>query len=330
VFTLIKLRWSMLAVCAMLIVLAFSTSVFAFTDLKGDPAEAKINALKEAGIISGAGGETFAPKSKITLAQGVHLIVKGLKLNIDNMRFIKEPKASDYFTKVPDHAWYAQDFIIAHLNGLPLDKNADPGAAVTREQYARLLWSGILRTGEYAVIQSYIMFTDEKEVSLDAMDSIQTLLKLKIASLDAGGKFYPKKQVTRSEAADMLYNAIEFVKSHKPAEVKPTPTDSNVTVTEEKVTDDVKKVVLSWGEKPNACYRITIDNIDFSTKEAIISYSLHEPGEGDLCAQVITQPKAATYVSSQYLVITKRSGAPAATRIRQAEESVSTTPTGKE
>lgn len=66
------------------------------------------------------------PKNSISAATAVSLIVKGLNLNIDNIRFIKEPKASDYYTKVKDNAPYAGDFIIAQFNGLELPKDINP------------------------------------------------------------------------------------------------------------------------------------------------------------------------------------------------------------
>ncbi len=43
--------------------------------------------------------------------------------------------------------------------------------------------------------------------------SIQRSLKYKINSLDANGKFNPKSEITRAEAAIMLYNALEFLKT---------------------------------------------------------------------------------------------------------------------
>ncbi|MNC62157.1 hypothetical protein D3C75_1121510 [compost metagenome] len=43
--------------------------------------------------------------------------------------------------------------------------------------------------------------------------SIQRSLKYNINTLDANGKFNPKQEITRAEAAVMLYNALEYLKS---------------------------------------------------------------------------------------------------------------------
>lgn len=52
----------------------------------------------------------------------------------------------------------------------------------------------------------------------DALDpsyqgSVQRSLKYNINTLDANGKFNPKSELTRAEAAVMLYNALEYLKS---------------------------------------------------------------------------------------------------------------------
>lgn len=68
-------------------------------------------------VYATGGGHGKSDKYKtITAATAVSMIVKGLGLNIDHIRFIKEPKASDFYTKVKDNASYANDFIIASLS----------------------------------------------------------------------------------------------------------------------------------------------------------------------------------------------------------------------
>jgi hypothetical protein len=301
----------MLLLCC-LFVLLFGTSAFAFQDTKGDPAEAKIEALQKAGIVNGVSDEKFDPKGNVTWAQGVHLIVKGLNLNMDAIRFIKEPKASDYFTDVPDDAWYAKSLITAYHNGLTLPKDLHPGQALTKEQFASLLAAGVHAKADFSQIEIFIQIADGNEINPDYMNAIQTLLIAKIASLDAQQMFHPKSELTRSEAAEMIYNAVEFVKQHAGNGSGSTPSqppiDQKVTLSTEKVNENVNKVTLSWGSKPNAGYRITIDGIEFKANgEAIIRYSLHLPEPGHMYAQVVTEPKAETYVASKYKVIAKLS-----------------------
>jgi len=88
---------------AIILTLTFAGSSFAavtpFTDLTNVSAKDKIFALQERGYIKGIGDSLFAPNDAITAAQGVQFIVNALELNLDTIRFIKAPKATDYFAK---------------------------------------------------------------------------------------------------------------------------------------------------------------------------------------------------------------------------------------
>lgn len=304
-------KWSFIAALALTFLLLFGNAAFAFQDLKGDPAEAKIMALKQQGVISGVSDDLFQPRGSLTYAQAVHMLVKGFGLNTDNLHYIKEPKASDFFTHVPDDAWYARSFIIAHENGLPIPKDVDPQSSIAKEDYADLLFHAVATKGDFAFIQIWIVIADENDISKDKMESIQKLLIAHIANLDKENRFHPKAQITRSEAAEMLYNALEFVKKQTGQKPVPTPPGQkdDVTMTTEKINDDVNKITLSWGEKPNNCYGISIRTIEFSGDEAIVYYELSYPTPGTMCGQIITQPKAVTYVPSQYQVQIRPAGA---------------------
>jgi hypothetical protein len=307
--------------------LVWGSGVFAFSDTKGDPAEAKINALQQAGVASGVSKDQFAPKEKTTFAQAAQLIVKGLDLNIDHIRFIKEPKASDYFTRVPDNARYAGAFIIAQLNGLPLAKDVDPAAHPTREEIASLLQKAVERKGDFMVTMQDVILKDEASVAKDRMDAVQFLFKTGIAELDADKRFRPKDPATREEIADMVYEARQFVAKHKGIDdpgnsgtepggsACPQPGSDPVTspvnaeaikVEVVKTTDEVNKVVLSRGEKPNTGYSIIIDRVEFTAAgEAVIRYTLHDPEPGKMYGQVITTPKAETFISAAYKPVVK-------------------------
>jgi hypothetical protein len=77
-----------------------------------------------------------------------------------------------------------------------------------------------------------------------------------------------------------------------------------VKLSVDKVNDHVNKVTLSLGKMPTAGYELRIDGIEFSRKgEAYLYYSLKEPQEGQMTAQVITEPTAVAYVESKYKVI---------------------------
>lgn len=238
-------------------------------------------------------------KDSIDIAKAVTLIVKGLDLNIDNIRFIKEPKASDYYTKIRDNAAYAEIFIIAQFNGLELSKDINPSAKVTREQFAKWLYGALSHKGDYAWIEIYHEVADAKQVTKGYMDSIQKLLIAKIITLDNKQKFHPKNNVSSMEAATMIAKTVKFIKNTKPAPIPETPVLTDVKLTSVKESDAVTRVTIA-ALAPNPGYGIEITDIQFVKGEAIISYKAVLPDPDKMFAQVITEVKAVTYISSSY------------------------------
>jgi hypothetical protein len=281
--------------------LSLAGSAFAFSDVAKDPEKASIERLEKLGIIKGDGKGNFMPSKTMNVASAVTLIVKGLDLNIDNMRFIKAPLASDYYTKVPDNAWYAKSFVIAQFNGLELPKDIDPKANATREQFTHWLYKAILQKGDYAWIDMYVTLKDEKFVKPAYMEAIQRLVISKIAKLDADGNFRPKQAINRSEAAGMVDRAMQFVANTKPIPpVDPETTVlSDIKLTSEKVNDDLVKVTIS-AMAPHPGYGVDISSIDFRGDQAFVNYRLILPDPAAFYAQVITEVNASTYISSKY------------------------------
>jgi hypothetical protein len=299
-------KWSFMLSLVLGMILLLGQSVFAFSDIQGDPAQAKIEALQKAGIISGLDDNTFNPKGKVTTAQGVHMLVKGLELNLDPLRFVKQPLATDYFDNVPNDAWYANSMIVAINNGVPLPRDLQPQSTLTRETFAAYLYGALNAQVEYMSTMMWIEIKDQDEIDKANRTAVQEIVKTKITNLE-NGSFRPKAEITRSEAADMLYNTIEFMKNHPRKTVVSAVPSENVTLTTVSVSADVNKIVLSRGSKPNSGYGITILGVDFTSEDqAVIRYSLQNPEPGHMYAQVITEPKAEIYIGSAYKKVTAK------------------------
>ncbi|SDN72454.1 S-layer homology domain-containing protein [Paenibacillus sp. yr247] len=279
--------------------LTFGTA-FAFSDLDEGQSEAVL-ALKDRGVVSGIDNEHFVPKGKISYAQSVQMIVKGLNLNLDLMKFKKQPLASDSYTTIPNDAWYADAFIIAHYHGLEIPKDVNPNATITREQFGDLLVRALEKKGNFPLVKMFIAIKDEDQITIDYQGTLQRLLLYKIAQLDKDSKFNPKSKLTRGEAANWVYQAVRVLEAH--TQKPPAPVEE-VAVTVEKVNDDVNKVTLSRGDKPDPGYSIEINGIQFSQDgQAVITYTLHDPKPDMMYAQVITEANAVTYISSNYKAI---------------------------
>lgn len=274
-------------------------SAFAFSDLDEGQAES-ILALKDRGVVSGIDQEHFVPKGKISYAQSVQMIVKGLDLNLDLMKFKKQPEATDMYSSIANDAWYADAFIIAHYHGLQIPKDVNPNSTITREQFGDLLVRALEKKGNFPLVKMFIMIKDEDQITIDYQGTLQRLLLYKITTLDKDGKLNPKSELTRGEAANWLYNAIRVMEAHTQ---KPVPTEG-VALKVEKVNDDVNKVTLSRGDKPNPGYGIEINAIHFNQEgQAVITYTLLDPKPDMMYAQVITEAKTVTYISSKYKAV---------------------------
>ncbi|MBO7746167.1 S-layer homology domain-containing protein [Paenibacillus sp. MWE-103] len=202
--------------------LTFASQSFAaagFTDLGNDAAKDKIISLQERGLVKGVSAELFAPQASMTAAQGVQLIVNALDLNLDLVRFFKEPKASDYFQNAKDDAWYADAFIIAAVNNIGLPADLNPGKVLSREEFTHMLIHAMEASGKLPMVNPVVIdIKDGDQITVDYSGSIQRALSYGVIALDKDGQLKPKAAITRSESAEEIYNAIEYLKAH-PGEV---------------------------------------------------------------------------------------------------------------
>ncbi|MNZ91327.1 hypothetical protein D3C78_1103060 [compost metagenome] len=185
-----------------------------FKDIDNINGKEKIISLKNQGLIKGVSESQFLPSSKVTTAQGIQFISGGLQLSLAAIDFNKAPVASGLFTKVKDKAWYAEAFINAYYNRVELPKDIDPTKTMTKEEFTNYLVQGVEGIGNLPMINIVpVDIADDASLNPSYQGSIQRSLKYKINSLDANGKFNPKSEITRAEAAIMLYNALEFLKT---------------------------------------------------------------------------------------------------------------------
>lgn len=297
----------------LLLFVALAQSVWAFSDTKGHPNDAKIAALQKLGILSGSDAKSdhFDPNGKLTYAAGISMIVNGLGLNIDDIRFVKEPKVTDNFPNMKDDAWYAKSLIIAAMNDLNIPRETKANDPMTREQFAYHLMQGVLKMGDYAFIDMYLLLKDEADVNPSYMGNIQKMLLSGIAKLDDTQLFHPKDAITRGDAAGWLYDAMQFVNKNKPSEPpvdeQPFPL-TDLKLTANAVNADVNEVTIT-AQAPNPGYGMRIASISFEGDEAVIQVEPVYPDKDKQYAQVITEVKAVTYVSAAYKPVLGQNGA---------------------
>ncbi len=205
---------------AAIVTITFSINSIAaaiqFTDISNLSSKDKIVSLQERGVVKGDGKGLFAPNNLITAAEGIQFIVNAFGLNIDNIRFIKEPMATDYFPNAKNDAWYSNTLIIAAMNGLDLPKDLKPQQLWTREEFTYYLIKVMEKVGDLPMIKLVpAEISDQDKLSAQYQGAVQRAIVYKVVKLDEKGRFNPKEKVKRSEAAEAVYNVLEYLSAHK-------------------------------------------------------------------------------------------------------------------
>lgn len=187
-----------------------SSQAFAFSDVTGDQ-QTVISNLQEKGVVSGIDSEHFAPQLEMSYAEALQMIVKAFNLNLDIMRFIKMPVASDVYPNAKDNAWYSDALVFGYYNGLKLPSDLDPSAKITREQFGSLLVKAMERKGELPMVKMFIEIEDNDNITTELQGSIERLLLYRVTQLNEEGEFLPQSPITRGEAASWIYNGSAYL-----------------------------------------------------------------------------------------------------------------------
>lgn len=166
------------------------------TDIDGHWCADIITKMYESGNISGYEDNTFRPDSKITRAEFVKLTVSALNLPI---------VSGHCFEDVSMSAWYSGYAVTAYKNGLVTgtdDNMFMPDKNITRQDAAVIIYRAAKKLGINT--EGAAVFEDNDAAADYALAAIGALSAKGIINGD-GGKFFPQNDITRAEAAAMLY-----------------------------------------------------------------------------------------------------------------------------
>ncbi|CAM4041889.1 S-layer protein [Bacillus luti] len=176
----------------------------AFKDVpKGHWSADAINSMAAKGIIVGTGNGLFGFGDDVTRAQVATFMVKA--------KGIEAGSTKTPFTDVPESNMYAKYIAAAEANKIMAglgDNKFGPDEKLTRAQMAQLLVNAY---GFKADDNNKKTFNDIDGLSwATAKTSIETLASLGIVSGEGEGKFNPNGVVTREQAAQFIYNAMNY------------------------------------------------------------------------------------------------------------------------
>ncbi len=170
-----------------------------FSDLGSvEWAREAIESLCEKGVLNGIGGGLFNPSGKITRAEFAKMIVLASGIDVEG--------AECGYSDVSKDEWY-YPYISAATQKSLLNGYASgefrPNAYITREEMAVVCARTIPQPEETEILSAE--FNDKAEISDFAYDSVCLLYTAGIVSGDNEGNFNPHGNLTRAEAAKVIY-----------------------------------------------------------------------------------------------------------------------------
>jgi hypothetical protein len=172
----------------------------AFTDVpQGYWAYQAIEALAAKGIVGGFPGGTYQPDASVTRAQFVKMLVLALGL--------KPGSGTTAFTDVPQDAWFAPYVAAAVQAGVVqglTPTHFGPGQTITREQMAVLIARAFKLTKTEP-----LNFTDLGQIGAWALQGVEETVAAGYMAGFTDGTFRPLGTVTRAQAAEALFTALQ-------------------------------------------------------------------------------------------------------------------------
>lgn len=175
-------------------------------DISGHWAEAHIESLYSEGIINGKGNGIFAPDDSITRSEFVALIVRVLAVPSSNTELPFEDVNAD--------DWYVSVLKSALTAGLiSSDTEFRPNVVISREEMAAILarsYKWKIPPRDTSGVE--LPFTDNKDISQWALDSVRLASDLGLINGMSDGTFAPKSTATRAQSASVIYRFKELMK----------------------------------------------------------------------------------------------------------------------
>lgn len=171
-------------------------------------AQEAIEALADVGVISGKEKGVFAPNDSVTREEFIKIIIGAFKLMDEN--------AEVDFGDVASNRWSYKYIASAYQLGIVTGTgdNFLPDGKMSREDMAVVIYrvfelSGVEIGGEN------IRFADERIISNYAKEAVEKLSAMKIISGMGDGTFAPKENVTRAQAAKVVYGLLNITGGKK-------------------------------------------------------------------------------------------------------------------
>ena len=179
-----------------------------FVDTKGNWAESLINYMYKTGIVSGEktnSGLKFNPQKEMTRSEFAVMITNYLRIDVDSYADVELPYKD--VEEIP--AWALNSFKALYKWGTVKGRKdtdggllADPKTSINRAEAVTI----ISRTIPSGLKKAEIKNTDKGDIADWAKEGFEILVGIGAVNGYEDGSIKPKKNLTKAEAAKILYN----------------------------------------------------------------------------------------------------------------------------
>lgn len=237
--------------------------VSASSDIENHWAEDSIKYLLNKGIVEGYPNGKFIPNKQITRAEFVALINRTLYLKDVGTVGFEDVTEDDWFYKDIAKA-VAEDYIQGYS-----EKEFRPNSLITREEAATIIGRAF---GLGKLDKSPIDFTDAESIQYYAVGYVNAAADKGFIQGYPNGQFSPRGELTRAEAATILFNIItgeNAPEEPKEPEVPDVPVNPGPRPDPKPNPEDKLAAAIVLAEKAIANLP-SLDDIRIEKKEAVL------------------------------------------------------------
>ncbi|MFB9328788.1 S-layer homology domain-containing protein [Paenibacillus aurantiacus] len=155
-------------------------------------------------VVEGVAADKFGPNAAVTRAEFLTMVVRQFKL---------EASGPAPFSDIQTGSWYADAVAAAYASGMVEGTGTgkfEPNKTITREEMAVMIArvhekQGGQATGGQVQLSA---FADAASISKWALEDVETAVKSGLMNGSKDGRFAPRNQASRAEAAQVLYNLL--------------------------------------------------------------------------------------------------------------------------
>ena len=210
-----------------------------YPDTKDNWARDAIQAMTQAGYLSGYADNTFKPSAQITREQAAAIYGKVLQHNLNEQELaeIATKESSTSYSDVEADRWSSPAIKLVSAAGVMdgTSKTAfTPSKTMDREQFVASAASLAKKLNLSTPVKAEkVTFKDEASISSAYLADIQYMAQRGIVASGATENFNPKQPVTRAQAATILNRILNG---------ETAPTTSKATAIKEDTKQDAEKV----------------------------------------------------------------------------------------